>query len=193
MDTVVVLSETGELQLTSLYRHALYHAVSVLLPNQSMTAVLPKSGSMKVESFCSDLPQAISAKVRNKKPSSLSSSSDLGNPLIASLEIHKFLEHAVSIAEFTESIERQFLDMSGGEIDAQKLHEICWNVYQMEKGQEISIRHWFSPTCTQRMWLIFCCVQEQALSDTLSAKTTNEVIKRVGELCGYTWNEAAYR
>jgi len=55
--------------------------------------------------------------------------------------------------------------------------------------EEVSIRHWFSPTCTYRMWLVFCCVQEQALSDTLSAVTTNEVIKRLGELCGYKWNE----
>ncbi len=188
MDNVVVLSETGALQLASLSRHALYHAVMVLLPNQSMTAVLPQSGSRKVEDFCSELPKCISSKVR-KKQANLVSTSD-GNPLIKSLEIHKFLEHVITVENFTESLEAQLLEMSGGDIDSEKMHEICWSVYQSEKSQEISIRHWFSPTCTYRMWLVFCCVQEQYLCDTLSDITTNEVIKRLGELCGYTWNEA---
>lgn len=188
MDAVVVLSETGELHLTSLSRHALFHAVSVLLPNQSVTAVLPKSGSRKVEDFCSDLPDVISSKVR-RKPPPLANAGE-GNPLIASLEIHKFLEHAISVKTFTEKLEAKLLELSGGEIDADKLHMICWSVYESEKGQEISIRHWFSPMCTYRMWLVFCCVQEQHLSDMLPAVTSNEVIKRLGELCGYTWNEA---
>jgi len=120
MDTVVVLSEMGELQLTSLSRHALYHAVSVLLPNnQSMTAILPKSGSRKVENFCNELPQAISSKIRRTLVKT-----DDGNPLIPSLEIHKFLEHAITVDNFVESLEARLMDLSGGEIDAEKLHEI---------------------------------------------------------------------
>jgi hypothetical protein len=82
------------------------------------------------------------------------------------------------------------LELSRGEIDPDKLHGICWNHYESERKPEISIPQWFSSTCTYRLWLIFCCVQEQTLADTLSALTANEVIKRLVELCGYTWNEA---
>lgn len=186
----VVLTEAGQLQLTSLSRHVLYHTASVLLPSQSMHTVLPKSGSMKIESFCNELPLVVTVKhLRKKLSTSNSGRGSLSNPLISSLEIHKYLERATSTADFTLLLEKQLLEMSGGEIDLDKFHTVCWDVYEMERGKEISMPQCFSPTCTYRLWLVFCCVQEQPLGDTLSALTANEVIKRLVELCGYTWNQ----
>lgn len=186
---LVVLTENGDLQLTSLSRHALYHATLTLLPAHSMHTLLPKSGSRKIEDFCQELPQSIALKNPRKK-NSLAEFATSSGQFVASLEIHKFLERAMSVSDFMLLLERQLLDLSGGEIDPDKLHRICWNYYEEEKRSEISIPQWFSPTCAYRLWLIFCCVQEQELEDTLSDMTANEVIKRLVELCGYTWNEA---
>lgn len=185
---VVVLAEDGSLQLTSLSRHALYHATLCLLPAHSMHMLLPKSGSRKIENFCSELPRAIL--VKNRKKATLNAEGGTGGQLVPSIEIHRFLERATSVHGFALLLEKQLLDMSGGEINSDKLHEVCWSYYQAERQSDISIPQWFSPTCAYRLWLIFCCVQEQALTDMLSVKTANEVIKRLVELCGYTWNES---
>ena len=187
---MVVLTETGKLQLTSLSRHTIFHAAQVLLPNQSMHTVLPKSGSRKIENFCNELPQVILAKNTHRKKGSISETLLTSSPFVASIEIHKFLERAISISDFTLLLENNLLESSGGELDPDKLHELCWTYYHMEKQTEISIPQWFSTTCTYRLWLIFCCVQEQALTDKLPAMTANEVIKRLVELCGFTWNES---
>ncbi len=187
---VVILTETGHLELTSLTRHILYHTILSLLPNHSMHTVLPKSGSRKVDNFIMDLPQAISVKAPRKKISLTESIIMNQHQFLPSIEIHKFLEHATSVADFTLVVEKKLLDLSSGELDPDKLHEICWNVYEAEKKSEISIPQWFSSTCTFRLWLVFCCVQEQTLDDRLTAVTANEVIKRLVELCGYTWNES---
>ena len=190
MDTqqVVVLTDTGSLQLTSLSRHVVFHAALSLLPSQSTYVLLPRSGSRKVENLCNELPQAII--VKRRKKTSIQEVTVASNQFIQSIEIHKFLERATSVADFTVLLEKKLIDVSGGEIDPEKLHKICWNYYEMEKQSEISIPQWFSSTCTYRLWLIFCCVQEQVLSDKLPAVTANEVIKRLVELCGYTWNES---
>ena len=87
-------------------------------------------------------------------------------------------------------IEKNLLDISDGELDPDKLHMTCWNVYLMERQQLISIPQWFSPTCMYRLWLVFCCVQETSMGDVLPAATTNDVIRRLVELCGYNWNDA---
>lgn len=190
MQQVVVLTETGALQLTSLSRHVLYHATLSLLPKHSMHTLLPKSGSRKIDNFISELPQAILVKPSRKKTSLTETMLTSQNQFVPSIEIHRFLDRATSVADFTLLLERQLLDLSGGELDPNKLHEICWNVYEMERKADISIPQWFSSTCTFRLWLVFCCVQEQTLDDMLSAMTANEVIRRLVELCGYTWNEA---
>ena len=186
---VVVLTPMGQLQLTSLSRHIIYHTAAVLLPSESVQSVLPKSGSIKLENFCCELPQSIIVKNIRKKTLCLSPSGAL-NPLMPSLEIHKFLEHVTSVFEFTLLVEKQLLDLSGGEIDLDKLHTVCWGFYEVEMGQEISIPKWFSKKCTYRLWLTFCCIQEQLLGDMLSAVTANEFIKRLVELCGFTWSQA---
>lgn len=186
MQQVVVLTEKGGLQLTSLSRHVLYHATLSLLPQHAMHTVLPKSGSRKVEDFCAELPRAVQVKECAKK----SSIADFTDQFVPSIEIHKFLERATSVADFTLILERELLELSRGEVDPDRLHEICWGFYEGERQSDISIPQWFSSTCTYRLWLIYCCVQEQSLGDQLSAVTTNEVIKRLVELCGYTWNEA---
>ena len=183
---MVVLTEAGHLQLTSLSRHVLYHTILALLPDQSMFTLLPKSGSRKIENFCNELPQAIIVKSSWKKQSELLFS----NPFIPSIDIHKFLERAITVEDFTLLLEKNLLEASQGELDPDRLHEICWNFYEIEMKSAISIRQWFSSTCTYRLWLIFCCVQEPVLVNTLSAKTVNEVIKRLVELCGYTWNKS---
>ena len=186
---MVVLTEGGELQLCSLSRHVLYHATQALLPDHSTHSVLPHSGSRKINNFCADLPKVATFKGPRKR--SATTESVLGNSqLVPSIEIHKFLERVTSVADFTLLLERKLLDLSRGEVDAEKLHEICWSAYEAEMKPQISIPQWFSVTCTYRLWLVFCCVQEQVLGNKLSAVTANEVIKRLVELCGYTWNES---
>ena len=89
---VVVLSESGDLQLTNLSRHVLYHTLLTLVPEQGLTMVLPKSGSRKIEALCSELPKAILGNSRKRRKSGADKL--IPNQLIPTIEIHKFLERA---------------------------------------------------------------------------------------------------
>ncbi|XP_064394546.1 uncharacterized protein LOC135341815 [Halichondria panicea] len=180
----VIITDTGELQLTSITRHCLLHTIEVIRPHINLSIVLPQSGSHKIDSFCGELQEAI----LTKHPKKRSTQSLPEDPLVPSIEIHRLCEGAIGSLDFTLIIEKNFLATSKGNINLDAFHRCCWKYYEMERKSEISYPKWFSRECTYRLWLIYNCVLEPDLNTTLSMKTTNEVLKRIVEYCGYTWN-----
>lgn len=108
--------------------------------------------------------------------------------LIPSIEVHRFCEGATDSKDFMLIIEREFLNLSKGDINLDIFHRTCWKYYEMECKNEISFPKWFSRECTYRLWLIYNCVLDCEITTTLSHRTVNEVVKRIIELCGFTWN-----
>ena len=104
------------------------------------------------------------------------------------IEVHRFYEGATGTVDFMLLVEKNFLSVSKGNIDLDIFHRCCWKYYEMEKKSEISFPRWFSRECTYRLWLIYNCVLEPDLTTNLSLMTTNEVMKRLVEYCGYTWD-----
>ena len=182
----VILMETGQLQLTNISRHCLLHTVHVLRPQHNLSIVLPKSGSHKIESFCMELLEAVLVKPSQKKAIALLPE----EPLIPSIEVHRFCEGATGMTDFALVIEEKFLSVSKGNINLDAFHRCCWKYYEMERKSEISFPKWFSRECTYRLWLIYNCVLDCDLDTALPLRTANEVMKRIVELCGYTWNQS---
>ncbi len=181
----MILTDTGELQLTSITRHCLLHTVEVLRPHINLSIVLPQSGSHKIDGFCEELQNSINTKQSRKKSATIHLPND---PLVPSIETHRFCEGAIGSLDFMLVIEKQFLTLSKGNINLETFHRCCWKYYEMERKSEISFPKWFSRECTYRLWLIYNCVLEPDLHNALSQKTTNEVMKRIVEYCGYKWN-----
>ena len=183
----VVLQEDGKIELTNTSRHCLLHTIQVLLPQQGMHTVLPRSGSHKIDTFCSQLWDMINGgnKVKRKNTQFVVSE----DPLVTSLEVNQFYEGALSVNDFSLLIERKLIvESNNGNFDPEELHRICWNVYHLEKRAEISFPKWFSDECMYRLWVIFNTVLEPKPDMLMPVKSVNEIMKRLVELCGYTWN-----
>ena len=111
------------------------------------------------------------------------------DPLVNTLEVNQFYEGALSVNDFSLLIERRLVEESNhGDFDADALHRACWSVYHLEKRSEISFPRWFSDECMYRLWLIFNAVLEPKPDTMMPMKSVNEILKRLVELCGYTWN-----
>ena len=162
-------------EFSNLTRHAIFHAVSEIAP-KSFHAVLPASGSHKIESFCHDLSELFRRTI-------------LENPLIPSEEVHRFYEQATSVDEFTMLIEKKVLMVTEGEIEEEPIHRICWSYYEAERKSDVTYPKWLSQESTYCLWLIFNCVLDKELTTTLPQVTVNEMLQRMLELCGYTWDE----
>ena len=191
----VAMSELGgtgsRFEFSNVTRHCLLHTLSELAPN-GIHAVLPASGSHKVKSFCDDLAEfARRASLAGKKRGGGSevALSLPAPPLLTELEVHKFFEGAVSVLDFARQLEQRLVALLPVDFDPEVMHTICWRYYGAEKKGEIAYPKWLSPTCTYRLWLIFNCVLGQSINLDLPAVTLNEVLRRMVELCGYTWNE----
>lgn len=176
----VVVTESEQLEFSNLTRHCVFHAVSALAPH-GIHAILPASGSHKVKMFCRDLSELLKSKSTKK--------SGLDDILIPPLEVHRFYEGAISVEDFTMLIEKRVLEMSGADLDVESLLRLCWQYYATERKGDITYPKWLSPECTYRLWTIFNCVLDRKLTLQLPQLTVNEVLKRLIELCGYTWNE----
>ena len=168
-------------ELPGVTRHCLLHAVHVLNPSDTQR-VLPKSGLHKIERFCKELSQL--TQLRRKAIS-------LPDPLLLqTIDIHKFEEGAITAGNFTQLVEQQLLKVTNGDIDLDALHRLCWRYYEADKRSTISFPKWLSLECTYRLWLIFNTVHDYDLVTSISQSTVNEVVKRLIEVCGYTWNKA---
>lgn len=181
----VVLHDNGVISLNNTTRHCILHAVQVLLPQQGMHTVLPRSGSHKIDGFCGRLAEIASqgrGKKKNTIPLVISE-----EPLVSSLEVNQFYEGALSVNDFALLIEKRLLEEQS-DLDQDAIHRECWNVYHIEKRAEISFPRWFSDECMFRLWLIFNTVLEPQPETMMAVKSVNEIMKRLVELCGYTWN-----
>ena len=153
-----------------------------------MHTVLPKSGSHKIDNFCSQLSEVVSvggAGSKGKKRSAQSVITE--DPLVTSLEVNQFYEGALSVNDFSLLIETRLIQESS-DFDSDALHRVCWRVYHFEKRAEISFPRWFSDECMYRLWLIFNTVLEPKPETLMPVKSVNEILKRLVELCGYSWN-----
>ena len=178
------MAKEVQVEFPCVTRHCLLHAVHVLAPN-GIHHVLPKSGSHKIERFCEELSELTKAKQKRKKAVSLPEP-----PLLLSIEIHKFYSGATTIEDFTMLIEQKLLSATEGSIDLDALQRLCWSHYETDKRSVITFPKWLSPECTYRLWLIFNTVHDHYLVTPIPRKTVNEVMKRLIELCGYTWNDS---
>ena len=189
----VVLEEDGRIGLTNTTKHCILHTVQVLLPQHGLHTVLPKSGSLKIDNFCSQLSEVVSGgagggggKGKRKNTTQLMIPED---PIVNTLEVNQFYEGALSVNDFSLLIENRLVEESNnGEFDVDALHRACWSVYHLEKRAEISFPRWFSDECMYRLWLIFNTVLEPKPDTMMPKKSVNEILKRLVELCGYTWN-----
>ncbi len=173
---------TGFASITS---HCLLHAVHVLAP-KGLHSVLPPSGSHKIVSFCLELQDLVKLKSKRKTLSAQL----VEDTLIPALDIHRFYSGAISVQDFAKLLEDKLVQaVSQTELNEDALRKVCWAYYQMEKRSEISYPKWLSITCTFRLFLIFNCVLEALPTIQLDATTLNDVLRRVLELTGYTWND----
>ena len=186
----VVLEEDGHIGLTNTSKHCILHTVQVLLPQQGLHTVLPRSGSHKIDNFCSQLSEVISGGAGGGKGKRKTTQSVIPeDPLVNTLEVNQFYEGVLSVNDFSLLIEKRLVEESNnGDFDVDALHRVCWSVYHLEKRSEISFPRWFSDECMYRLWLIFNTVLEPKPDIMMSMKSVNEILKRLVELCGYTWN-----
>lgn len=186
----VVLEEDGHIGLTNTTKHCILHTVQVLLPQQGLHTVLPRSGSHKIDNFCTQLSEVISAGAAGGKGKRKSTQSMIPeDPLVNTLEVNQFYEGALSVNDFSLLIEKRLVEESNqGDFDVDALHRVCWNVYHLEKRADISFPRWFSDECMYRLWLIFNTVLEPKPETLMPMRSVNEILKRLVELCGYTWN-----
>ena len=155
---------------------------ALVLNSSDIHQALPKAGLQKIERFCGELSQITQL---GKKGISLP------DPLLLqTIHIHKFAEGAITAEEFTKLIEQQLLKVTLGNVklDLDALQRLCWRYYEVDKRSAIAFPRWLSPECTYRLWLIFNTVTDYNLVISVSQNTVNEVVKRLIELCGYTWN-----
>ena len=183
----VVLQEDGNITLNNTTKHCILHTVQVLLPHLDMRTVLPKSGSHKIDIFCSRLSDVVSGGGSKGKKRSTRELVISEEPLVTSLEVNQFYEGALSVNDFSLLIEARLIQESS-DFEVEALHRVCWDVYQSEKQGEISFRRWFSNLCLYRLWLIFNTVLEPKPETLMPVRSVNEILKRLVELCGYTWN-----
>lgn len=183
----VVLQEDGEIELTNTSKHCILHAVQALQPQHGIPSATPTSSSHKIDGFCSQLLKVIrSRSKRKRKPTQLIASED---PLISSLKVNQFYDGTMSVNDFSLLVERRVLEESNnGGFDPSSLHRVCWDVYHLEKRVEISFPQWLSEECIYLLWLIFNTVLEPKSDTLMTVKSVNEIMKRLVELCGYTWN-----
>ena len=175
-----MVCKEGAMELPGITRHCLLHVVHVLNPSD-IQRTLSKSGLHKIKRFCKELSQ--STQLRRK---------DFSVPdphLLQTIDIHKFEEGAITVGNFTQMIEQQLLKETNGDIDLDALHRLCWRYYEADKKSTIFPK-WLSQECTYRLWLIFNAVHDYDLVTSISQSTVNEVVKRLTEVCGYTWNKA---
>lgn len=186
-------SESGPVVLANVTRHCLEHTLSELAPN-GVHSVLPASSSQKVKEFCGRLFELVRSNagagtpgtpVRRRTGTTLSLPA---TSLLTDLEILKFFEGAVSVLEFVEQIERRLVELLPRDFDPEVLHRACWSYYEPEKKNAVAYPKWLSSTCTYRLWLVFNCVLGLSQRLRIPADTMNEVLRRMVELCGYTWN-----
>ena len=183
----VVLMEDGTLSVNNTTKHCLLHTVQVLVPQRGMYTVLPHSGSHKIDNFCNQLAQVISAGgSRAKKRSPPVTITE--EPLVTTLVVNQFFEGALSVIDFSKLLEKRLLNETNGDFDVEAVHRACWNVYHIERRADIAFPRWFSDECSYRLWLIFNTVLEPAPHTGMPVKSVNEILKRLVELCGYTWN-----
>ena len=171
------------LELPCVTRHCLLHAVRVLNPSETHLT-LPRVGLQNIERFCGELSQLTQL---GRKGISLP------DPLLLqTIHIHKFAEGAITAEDFTKLVEQQLLKVTVGRVplDLDALQRLCWSYYKADKRSVITFPKWLSPECTYRLWLIFNTVTDSDLVTSVSQNTVNEVVKRLIELCGYTWNSA---
>lgn len=186
----VVLEEDGHIGLTNTSKHCILHTVQVLLPEQGMHTVLPRSGSHKIDKFCTQLSEVISGGAEGLKKKRKNTQSMIPEePLVNTLEVNQFFEGVLSVNDFSLLIEKRLIEESNnGDFDIDALHRVCWNAYHQEKWSEISFPRWFSNECMYRLWLIFNTVLDPKPDTMMVMKSVNEILKRLVELCGYTWN-----
>lgn len=186
----VVLEEDGQIGLTNTSKHCILHTIQELLPQQGLHTVLPKSGSHKIDAFCARLMDVVSEGAEGGKGKRKPSQSVIPeDPLINTLELNQFYEGVLSVSDFSLLIEQRLIEKSNsGDFDVEALHRVCWDMYHLEKRAEISFPRWFSDKCMYHLWLIFNTVLEPKPDTLMSRKSVNEILKRLVELCGYTWN-----
>lgn len=178
--------------LANVTRHCLEHTLSELAPN-GVHSVLPTSSSQKVKAFCGDLFDLVRGASSPGTPVRKRAGTALSLPatsLLTELEIHKFFEGAVSVLEFVEQIEKRLVEMLPRNFNPEELHCVCWRYYETEKKNAVAYPKWLSSTCTYRLWLVFNCVLGQSVRLRVSADTMNEVLRRMVELCGYSWSKS---
>lgn len=163
-------------EFSNLTRHAIFHAVSEIAP-QSFHAILPASGSHKIERFCHDLSELFRRTI-------------LENPLLTSEDVHRFYEGATSVDDFTMLIEKRTLMVTEGTLEEEPIHRLCWTFYEAERKGDVTYPKWLSQESTFGLWLIFNCVLDKELTTRLPQVTVNEVLQKMLELCGYTWDES---
>ena len=86
-------------------------------------------------------------------------------------------------------IEKRVLMVTEGPIEEEPIHRICWSYYEAERKSDVTYPKWLSQESTYCLWLIFNCVLDKELTTTLPQVTVNEMLQRMLELCGYTWDE----
>ena len=143
--------------------------------------VLPQSGSHNISSFCKELAGLVHT---------CSDSSAATEELLPPHTIQNFYSDVITELEFAKEIEKALVeatDVFGIEVD--NLHKICWDYYREAKKGSVSFPKWLSSVCTFRLWLVFNQCLDDSSMCRMSSATMNEVVRRLIELCCYTWND----
>ena len=158
---------------------------SPLSPSPSpLSQVLPQSGSHNISSFCRELAKVVRDSSKHKAILLYE------EELVSALVIQNFYSGVFTESQFAMELEKALIDSTdvfGVELDA--LHRICWVYYREAKKSVVSFPKWLTGTCTYRLWLVFNQCLDDSLTYRMSPVTMNEVLKRIIELCSYTWND----
>lgn len=170
--------EEAEPPLHNITKHCMRHVTNALAPgilNQTYLVA-------KVTTFCGELAAAANPKGKSKRNSSAET------PFVQSVDISRFVEGAIAPLDFCNLLEQAMLRDEDGKIDNAAVQGICYKYYNNEKKGDITYPKWFSPTCTYRLWMVFCVLVEDDFL-TITKESIVDVLKRLLELSGYNWTD----
>ena len=184
------IQEDDKLELTTLSRNCILHALQVLSKQGNVHTV---SGLDKIKEFCSECLEAVSGRASNKrKPSvQLTVSEEL---IVEPNVISQFYEGKLTAKKFFLQIEKKIYEVWKEDFDQDILYRVCWKVYCTEKRPRDNLSKWFTDDCMYRLWLVFNAVLPPKSDGTFKAsvKSLNEIWKRMLELCGHEHPNCEY-
>ena len=174
--------EEDKLELTSLSRNCILHALEVLLKSASTTSAL--SDLDKIKQFCQDISEILNKKSNVYKKKAAQQGISDKDMFTDSRAFDRFYSGGLSSNDVLLQVEEKLNEKLTEDFDQEALFRTCWRVYSAERKPQPSLSQRFCDDSVYHLWLIFNTVLPPE-SDTMliPVKSLNFIMKRMLDLC----------